>query len=118
MCESPSGAVRIVAAPRTTMLQPAGAMNVLPATVVFGVSAAICSRCSAVVVAGGGGGGALGGGGGGGAADCEEQAHRRRIRERRFRTARDASAAAASPSSTEAVPNRRMRARARAPQRS
>jgi hypothetical protein len=41
--ELPSGAARIVALPRTVRLQPAGAMNVFPATVVFGVSADITS---------------------------------------------------------------------------
>src|SRR5437016_9630519 len=40
MCESPSGASRTVAAPRTMTLQPAGATNVFPQTVVLGVSAA------------------------------------------------------------------------------
>src|SRR5688500_11279893 len=43
MCESPSGAARMVAGPRTSTRQPAGAMNVLPATVVRRVSAASTS---------------------------------------------------------------------------
>src|SRR5215211_5912377 len=43
MWESPSGAARMVAGPRTSTRQPAGAMNVLPATVVCGVSAASTS---------------------------------------------------------------------------
>ena len=38
MCESPSGASRIVAGPRVVIVHPAGAMNVLPSTVVFAVS--------------------------------------------------------------------------------
>src|SRR5204862_1584066 len=41
--ESPSGVPRIVASPRTAIVPPAGAMNELPAVVVFGVSAAIVS---------------------------------------------------------------------------
>jgi hypothetical protein len=38
--DPPSGASRIVPAPRTRIVHSTGAMNVLPATVVFGVSAA------------------------------------------------------------------------------
>src|SRR5512139_2291621 len=64
MCASPSGAVRIVALPRTTSFQPAGATNVLPATVVFGVSAAISSG-----VGSGSGGGFVSTTGGGVSAD-------------------------------------------------
>src|SRR5262249_9460758 len=41
--EPGSGALRMVAGPLTTTLQPSGAMNVFPATVVFGVSAVIRS---------------------------------------------------------------------------
>jgi hypothetical protein len=47
MCESPSGGSRIVAAPRTEIAHPAGAMNVLPSAVVFGVSAVSRSAAGA-----------------------------------------------------------------------
>src|SRR4051812_277688 len=40
MAELPSGGSRMVAGPRMTMLQPAGAMKRLPAVVVLGVSRA------------------------------------------------------------------------------
>ena len=50
MCESPSGASRIVAGPRVVIVHPAGAMNVLPSTVVFAVSES--SRSGASPVAG------------------------------------------------------------------
>src|SRR6185503_18860907 len=52
MNEPPSGASRTVAGPRTTSDQPAGATNVLPATVVLGVSAVIFSAASSVRAAG------------------------------------------------------------------
>src|SRR5262245_17604157 len=47
MKDPPSGTSRMVAAPRTRSDQPAGAMNVLPATVVFGVSVAMRSDVAA-----------------------------------------------------------------------
>src|SRR5262245_19471134 len=43
MCEPPCGGSRIVAGPFTLIPHPSGAMNVFPATVVFGVSAAMRS---------------------------------------------------------------------------
>src|SRR5688572_13643926 len=49
MNDPPSGASRIVAGPRTSRDQPAGATNVLPATVVLGESTA--TRSAAVVLA-------------------------------------------------------------------
>src|SRR5687767_7037493 len=84
MCESPSGAPRMVALPRTTRVQPAGAMKVAPFTVVRGVSAARVSLAAGGVGvsttgpgcgpgAGAGGGGSGGGAAGGGA---DEQAIR------------------------------------------
>src|SRR5512143_759349 len=54
-CESPSGAVTIVAGPLTRTDQPAGAMNELPATVVFGVSAVIVSATGTAAVGTGSG---------------------------------------------------------------
>src|SRR5262245_21195468 len=51
MNDPPSGASRMVAGPRTTIDQPAGATNVLPATVVFGESAAMRSGACAAAVA-------------------------------------------------------------------
>ena len=47
MAEPGSGGVRIVAGPRTVRVQPAGAMKVLPATVVLGVSSVNCSEAAA-----------------------------------------------------------------------
>src|SRR5678816_1330583 len=47
MNDPPSGASRMVAGPFTTSDQPAGATKVFPATVVFGVSAAMRSDASA-----------------------------------------------------------------------
>src|SRR5688572_15711260 len=47
MNEPPSGASRMVAGPRTTSDQPAGATKVFPATVVLGVSAVMRSGSAA-----------------------------------------------------------------------
>src|SRR6188768_1463672 len=44
MCESPSGGSRMVAGPRTTTFQFAGATKDAPPTVCLGVSVVSCSR--------------------------------------------------------------------------
>src|SRR5688572_2770990 len=49
MYDPPSGTSRIVDRPRTDSVQPAGAKNVLPRTVVLGASVAISSRTGSVV---------------------------------------------------------------------
>src|SRR5262245_25796454 len=68
--EPGSGAVRMVAGPLTTRLQPSGAMNVLPATVVFGVSAASRSGTGSLGCAGSGGGALAGAGAKGAGSTC------------------------------------------------